>query len=346
MSQIKVRNANISSRKLEGVKKYIPGLAVVYLIASISYLLGKTFPLIGGAFFAIVIGAVLKNLVGVESYLDSGIKYSTKKILKYAIVLIGAGLSITEIMNVGGKAMLIIVVTIVLSLALIIPIGRLLKLDTKLSSLIAIGTAICGSTAIAVTSPLIKAKEEQVAYAVSTIFLFNIIALIIYPFIGHTFQISDQMFGTWAGTAVHDTSSVVAVGFSYSDEAGNIATIVKLTRTLFLLPLSLLIVGIAMIKGQNDDSSTTTKNILNAVPWFIFGFLAMALVNTFGLLPKSALSELTFIGKFLIIMAMAAIGLGVDIEKIKSAGLKPMMLGLIASVIISVTSIILITIIL
>lgn len=196
------------------------------------------------------------------------------------------------------------------------------------------GTAICGGSAIAATAPVIKASDKEVAYSISTIFFFNIAAVFIFPFIGHLLKMGNTGFGMWAGTAINDTSSVVAAGYSYSNAAGNFATIVKLTRTLMIVPITLFLAIYASKKDNSQHSFRFTK----IFPWFVLGFVLASILNTTAIFPLKITSTLAQTGKFLIVVAMTSIGLNTNIKEFLSHGIKPILLGLACWFAVAVTS--------
>ncbi|MBA1335542.1 MAG: putative membrane protein YeiH [Firmicutes bacterium] len=200
----------------------------------------------------------------------------------------------------------------------------------KLKSLIGVGTAICGGSAIAAVSPIIEAEEMEIAYSISTIFLFNIIAVLIFPPLGHILGLSDHGFGLWAGTAVNDTSSVVAAGYAFSNAAGAYATIVKLTRTTMIIPISLFFAFIVTFQKKKEAQSDckVNYNLKKIFPWFILWFLIASLLNTMGFFPEQTIKLVTMVGRFMIVMALSAIGLSADFRKMLKTGVKPIFLGL------------------
>jgi uncharacterized integral membrane protein (TIGR00698 family) len=320
----------------------------VILVSLLSLWIGIIVPIIGGVVAALVIGILIRNCYGKHPLWIPGVTFIDKYVLKLAIICLGAGLSIEQVMSVGYEAFFIIFVTVSLTLIFVIGLGKLLGLNDELTQLIGVGNAICGGTAIAATSPVIKAKEEMVAYAISVVFLFNMVAIFVYPALGHWMDMTDKAFGIWAGTAIQDTSSVIATGFIYSEEAGTTATIVKLTRTLFLIPV---LIGFSVFyhfKQKNKAREEMHKEhfsfslLTSAFPFFILGFFAMASLNSIGFLSVEISQGITTAGKFLIIMGLAAIGLGLDIKKIIQTGIKPLLLGLIAALTISLSSLLMI----
>jgi uncharacterized integral membrane protein (TIGR00698 family) len=330
------------------ISRYAPGVIGVLLISFVSLWIGNVLPIIGGVVAALVMGILIRNGFGIHQLWIPGVSFIDERALKLAIICFGAGLSIEQVMSVGYEAFFIIFVTIILTLILVIGLGKLLGLNDELTQLIGVGNAICGGTAIAATSPVIKAKEEMVAYAISVVFLFNMIAIFVYPALGHWMNMTDKAFGIWVGTAIQDTSSVIAAGFIYSEEAGTTATIVKLTRTLFLIPV---LIGFSVFyhlkqnkKSQEDTSRDrfSFSLLTSAFPIFILGFFAMASINSLGFVPKEITQGITTVGKFLIIMGLAAIGLGLDLKKIIQTGIKPLLLGLVAALTISLSSLLMI----
>jgi uncharacterized integral membrane protein (TIGR00698 family) len=319
------------------LKKFLPketiGIVFILIISMISKVLGSWFPLAGSLLFAIIIGMILRNAINLPCSWDPGIQFTLKKLLKVAIVFLGVGLSLLEIMKIGQSALWIIFISVTVGISVTYAVGRLLGINTRLSLLIGIGTSICGATAISAVKGIIGAKENETAYALSTIVFFNIIAFIFYPIIGHLLGLSQQAFGIWAGTAVHDTSSAVAVGYSYGDISGEVATTVKLARTLFLIPVMFLLPFML-----RDEASAGAVSLKKAFPWFIFLFLGVSILHTIGVIPVFVEETLNSLSKFMIIMVMAAVGLGVRLKDLSQLGFKPLLTGLIASVTCAVIS--------
>lgn len=264
-----------------------------------------------------------------------------KKILQYAIIFLGAGLSFTQVVNTGKESFLVMIITLSLALISAYILGKLLKVPDNLTTLIGVGTAICGGSAIAAVSPIIEADDKEVAYSISTIFFFNVVAVLIFPPLGHILGFSDKAFGLWAGTAVNDTSSVVAAGYAFSNAAGQYATIVKLTRTTMIIPISLFFAVKCMLKKRKTEKSGSNLNysLRKTFPWFILCFVAASLLNTFKVINGSTAAFLSSLGKFLIIMALSAVGLNTDFKEILKSGFKPLLLGLMVWVTVTVSSI-------
>jgi uncharacterized integral membrane protein (TIGR00698 family) len=213
---------------MKSIKKLFPGIMATIIIALIATELGRLAPIIGGPVFGIIIGILINNTISKPKYLDSGIGFTSKKILQWAIIVLGAGLSFNQVKTTGIESLVVTVFTISTAFISAFVFGKILKVEGNLKTLIGVGTAICGGSAIAAVSPIIEADDKDIAYSISTIFLFNIIAVLIFPPLGHLIGFSDKAFGLWTGTAVNDTSSVVAAGYAFSNKAGEYATIVML----------------------------------------------------------------------------------------------------------------------
>ena len=306
-------------------KKDISGILFSALIAACAYFLGKKFPVIGGPVFGILFGIILNNFNRPESF-ESGIKFTSKKVLQLAVVLLGFGLNLGEIIVVGKSSLLIILSTISTALIIAFVAAKVLNIDSDIATLVGVGSSICGGSAIAATAPVINAKDEDIATSISVIFLFNIIAALIFPTLGVKLGMTHTGFGMWAGTAINDTSSVVAASGTWStmfndDTALNYATIVKLTRTLAIIPITLVL---GIIKSKDSKEKV---NPLKAFPTFILFFLLASIITTLLPLPETFLSSMKFLSKFFIIMAMSAIGLNTDIKKLISQGGKAIVEG-------------------
>lgn len=323
------------------IKKNIPGIVFAFIIAIIAAWLGNKFPIIGGPVIGIVLGIIINNAFGKPQAVLSGVNFTSKKILQYAIVVLGAGLSLTQVWNTGRSSFYVMLFTLSAAFISAFVFGKLMGIPSKLKSLIGVGTAICGGSAIASISPIIEASEMEVAYSISTIFLFNIIAVLIFPPLGHLLHFSDKAFGLWAGTAINDTSSVVAAGYAFSNTAGAYATIVKLTRTTMIIPISIIFAIITAYakKKEAQKNPEVNFNLVKIFPWFILWFLIASLLNTVGIFSKGMIPYINTLGKFMIVMALSAVGLNTDFKKMIKAGIKPMLLGLIVWFSVAIVSI-------
>lgn len=313
----------------------LPGIALTALIAIPAWLIGRAFPIIGSPVLGIVFGMLLafwKRPV----FFNDGISYTSKKLLQYSIILLGFEMNLFQVFKVGSQTLVLMLFTLTAAFITAFVAGKALNLNGNTKTLIGVGSAICGGSAIAATAPVIHADEEEVAHSISTIFLFNVIAAFLFPFLGHALGMSDQSFGLWAGTAVNDTSSVVAAGYSFSNAAGNLAVIVKLTRTLMIVPVTLVL---AVYTSRKESGNKSGKyNIVKIFPWFVLGFVAASVINTFIPVPSGLTGFLSQAGKFVIVMAMASIGLNTNLVKLVKSGGKPILLGFICWSVLAVTS--------
>ncbi len=315
----------------------VPGLSLTAIIALISILINTSFPELSSVLIAVLIGLILNNTIKISEMYSPGIGYSGNKLLKLGIILLGIRLSFFEILGLGGTALIIIITCIILALTLVIKLSQKFQVPPRLATLIAIGTAICGNSAIVAASPVIKAKDEEVAFAVGTITIFGLSAIVLYPIIGGALALTDSQFGVWAGTAINDTAQVVAAGFTFSQESGEVATVVKLTRNIFIAPVILLF---SYISAKESSQKADKVNLVEIFPWFVLGFLLVALIRTTGILPEFIISTISFMSNFLIVMALAGIGLGIRFSSMRGLGLKALFTGLFAAVIMGASSLI------
>jgi len=313
----------------------LSGIAVSFALALPAWMLGKAFPLVGGPIFAIMTGMIL-SFPRRPAALEAGIGFAGRKILQYSIIFLGFSLDLGLVLKTGIESLAVMIFTLTAAFLAAWLVGALLGLKQNLKILIGVGTAICGGSAIAATAPVIGADEEDVAYSISTIFIFNIIAVFIFPALG-LMGMSQVDFGLWAGTAINDTSSVVAAAFAYGDEAGRYATVVKLTRTLMIIPVTLTLTFIRWRKAAIGRESLRLAKI---IPWFVLGFLAASLARTLGRMPETLGRNLAEAGKFGICMAMAAIGLKSNPSKLARKGIRPILLGLACWASVALTSLI------
>lgn len=313
-----------------------PGILLAAVIAIPAWLLGKAFPIVGSPVIGILFGMILAFWKR-PAFFDDGVKYTSKKLLQYSIILLGFDMNLFNVFKIGSQTLILMCFTLTASFATAYIVGKLLKVDGKTATLVGVGTSICGGSAIAAAAPVIHADDEEVAHSISTIFLFNVIAAFLFPFLGHVMGMSDHSFGLWAGTAVNDTSSVVAAGYTFSNAAGNLAVIVKLTRTLMIVPVTL-VLAIYTSRKSAGNKQASNYHIAKIFPWFVLGFVAASIINTFLPMPQGVGSFLSQAGKFVIVMAMASIGLNTNMVKLVKSGGKPILLGFICWVVLSLTS--------
>lgn len=311
-------------------KKQAPGLVLAFGIAVVAYILSEVLPsgLLGGTLIALLLGMLLNPFVMRTDKFDSGMNWTSKHVLRSGIILAGITLSFSQVIEAGKYALVLMLFTLATAFGVGYLCKRIFKINWKLASLLSISTAICGGTAVATLGPTIRAKDRDIAYAISATFIFDMLTVIAFPWIGRWLGLSDTSYGLWIGTAVNDTSSVVAAGYAFSDAAGVLATIVKLTRTLFIVPIVLIFSWI-YAKKETPTQSAEKVNIKNIFPWFILGFLVVVGIRSTGLLPETAVDMIAFSSKFFLSMALAAIGLKTSFKEIAGVGLKPMIAGVV-----------------
>ncbi len=359
---------------LKSFKNYLPGVCVAIVIAIVAKFLEGLMPihLIGASVIALFIGMTL-NIFWKPKCLQAGLKFTSKKILKFAIILLGASLSIGTIVNVGKLSLTVMLFTLLTCFGGGYFIGKALGLDWKLSNLISAGTGICGGSAIAAIAPVIDADDTQIAYAMSATFLFDMIMILLFPIMGNWLHLSDMAYGLWAGTAVNDTSSVVAAGYAFSEAAGDFATMVKLTRTLSIIPTVLVFTFINIRLKQREhvscqavkdciqkkampyevnqldqihmetkpkESLTKKTTIWSLFPWFIVGFVMLSIVNSFHFIPMNVSLFAKDLSKFLMVAALAAIGMNTSYKDMKKSGVAPMVHGFIISLLVVIVAIV------
>ena len=309
------------------------GILLCLIIAVPAFFLGKLLPVVGGPVFAILIGMVLTLLLKNKTRLQPGVTFTSKKILQWAVVLLGFGMNLSEILRLGAQSLPVIVSTIATSLIISIILYKALKMSPRISTLVGVGSSICGGSAIAATAPVIGANDEEIAQSISVIFLFNLVAALIFPTLGGALGLSNEGFGLFAGTAVNDTSSVTAAATAWDGIHGSNtldqATIVKLTRTLAIIPITLVLAFVRTRKEKKlDAASGSAFSFKKIFPWFVLFFVLASVVTTVFSLPASVTSPLKELSKFFIIMAMAAIGLNTNIVRLVKTGGKPIFMGL------------------
>ena len=319
---------------MANVKNVAPGVGLCAAIALPCWFLGEALPVVGGPVFAILIGMVIALWwkQPARGIVQDGIGFTAKKVLQYAVILLGFGLNLAQIAAVGAESLPIILTTIATALIVGYILYRVLRMDSAIATLIAVGSSICGGSAIAATAPVIRAKDEQVAQAISVIFLFNVIAALIFPTLGSMLGMSNEGFGLFAGTAVNDTSSVTAAaaawdGMHPGSNALDDATIVKLTRTLAIIPITLVLAFVRTKRAKTDGTKVNFKKIF---PMFILYFLLASVVTTICVsagVSASVFAPLKTLSKFLIVMAMCAVGLNTNIVKLVKTGGKPLIMG-------------------
>lgn len=323
---------------------FILGVTICFAVAGVSILLEKLIPgdLLGASIIALFMGTIINSFFH-PAWIKQSLKFMSKKILKVAIIFLGASLSIKTIMTVGKMTFFVMIFTFAMCFGGGYFIRKVFKLNWKLSNLISAGTGICGGSAIAAIAPVIDADDKDIAFAMSSTFLFDMVMIALYPLMGKALGMSDIAYGIWAGTSVNDTASVVASGYAFSEPAGDFATMVKLTRTIAIIPTVLVFACISTGIKQKELKSAhrgQKVNLVKIIPWFIGGFLLLALLNSIGCIPVVASGIIKGASKFLMVTALAAIGLGTSITDFKKAGLKPMFYGITIDTLVTLTALV------
>lgn len=321
----------------------IVGALVVIVIACVATVFGRFVPVLGGP----VCGIVLGLLAGVvvprlrSSRLSTGYDFCAKQVLQASVVVLGTGLSLRQVAQVGSSSLPVMLASLVVALGGAALIGRWLRVGRDVRTLIGVGTGICGASAIAASTAVMRPKKADAAYALGTIFVFNVIGVLTFPVIGHLLGMTGESFGLWAGTAINDTSSVIAAAYGFGDGAGDQAIVVKLTRSLMIIPITIVLAYLTARRAAPTSPggpSTVRIPLRQVVPWFLVGFVVAAAVNSIGVIPTGWHPGLSRIGTFGITLALTAIGLSMRPAQLRRTGLRPLLLGAILSVLVASTS--------
>lgn len=311
------------------------GIGLVLILAIPAWILGNVYPIIGGPVFGILIGMLVTHFIKNKTPFQKGIIFISKKILQYAVILLGFGLNLSVVLETGVQSLPIIVATVTTSLVIAYVLQKIINIPEKISILVGVGSSICGGSAVAATAPVIEANDEEVAQAISVIFFFNVLAALIFPtlgsFIGFS-TTSGEAFGIFAGTAVNDTSSVTAAASTW-DAIYNLgsatldkAVTVKLTRTLVIIPITIFLA----IKSAKNNMNNKKLNLKQIFPFFILYFIGASIITTISAtlgVDMSIFSPMKTLSKFFIVMSMCAIGLNTNIIKLIKTGGKPIVMG-------------------
>ena len=320
---------------------FLLGVAICFAVAGLSVLLENIIPggLLGASIIALFMGTIINSFFH-PAWLKPALKFTSKRILKLAIILLGAALSVKIIVDGGKLTFFVMLFTFAMCFGGGYFVRKLFGLNWKLGNLISAGTGICGGSAIAAIAPVIDAEDKDIAFAMSSTFLFDMVMIALYPLMGKALGMEDLAYGIWAGTSVNDTASVVASGYAFSEAAGDIATMVKLTRTIAIIPTVLVFayIGIRIKRKELQKAEGKKVNIVKIVPWFICGFLALAILNSTVTIPADVASAVKHTSKFLMVTALAAIGLNTSLLDFKKAGLRPMFYGITIDTLVTLTA--------
>ncbi|MFD9549188.1 YeiH family protein [Nocardia salmonicida] len=317
-----------------------PGLLLAALLATVATPFGKALPMIGTPVLALGAGAVAgmvlrrKDVTG-ETF-GPGLDVARQRLLGLAIVLLGLGLPLGSVMSVGRETAVVLIGTLLVGGVAAFFVGRMLAVDKESATLIAVGTTICGASAIAAATAVLRPDKQRVAYALCTIFIFNVTAVLVYPPMGRALGLSQEAFGLWAGTAINDTSSVLAAGVIFGAGAAQFAVIVKMVRSLAIIPLCVgLHVGRRHIVEVTDLPQPSLRQ---AVPLFVILFLAASVIAGLGIIPAELTAPLADLSGWLIAAVLAAIGTSLSLARLRTAGPRPLILGGTLGVILGTTS--------
>ena len=318
------------------------GLCICFAVAAAAVWLERLIPgeLLGASIIALFMGTIINSFFH-PAWIKPALKFTSKKILKGAIILLGASLSVGTILSVGKMTFFVMIFTFAMCFGGGYFVRKLFGLNWKLGNLISAGTGICGGSAVAAIAPVIDADDKDIAFAMSSTFLFDMVMVALYPLMGKALGMSDIAYGIWSGTSVNDTASVVAAGYAFSEAAGDFATMVKLTRTIAIIPTVLVFawIGIRMKKKELQQTGDGKKvNLMKIIPWFIGGFLLLAILNSVGCIPADLSGAMKSASKFLMVTALAAIGLGTSITDFRKAGLAPMFYGITIDTLVTLTA--------
>ena len=358
----------LGSRFGRRAAKIAPGPGIAVAVAIVATVIGKNVPVVGSAVPGAVIGAILAIVFRPGKRFAPGLKWASSFVLQCSVVILGTQLSIGAAARAGLASLPVMLGTLVVCLGAAFLYGRAIGVVGDLRTLIGVGTGICGASAIAAVSPVIEAAGTDIGYAVSTIFLFNIAAVLTFPLLGHALGMSQHSFGLFAGTAVNDTSSVVATASTYGSSATEYAVVVKLVRTLMIIPICIALAwltdrkkaaavpaavavpaggvpaggvpagGVPAVAVPTGGRRMSPQRALRLVPWFLIGFVVAALANTAGLIPAGARGTLSNVSLFFVAVARSAIGLSTDVRALRRAGAKPLLLGLLLWITVAGTS--------
>jgi len=327
---------------------YAPGLIAVTLLAWASIQL-HTLPqlaAVSALMIAIVLGMLVRNSVGLPAACAPGIRFSLRRILRFAIVLLGFQLSARQIAEVGGMGLFVVAVTLAAAFCFTTWLGRRLGVDRKLSELIAAGTSICGASAIVATNAVTEGSDEDVAYAIAVVTLFGCASMLLYPFGDALMHMPAHAYGLWAGASIHETAQVLAASFQGGAVSGRIGAVTKLSRVMLLAPV---VLGLGWVARRRDDAAclsgseaVSAKRRAVPVPLFLLGFIAAMGINSAAILPASATKFIITADQFLLALSLGAMGLETSFRKVREAGLRPMLLGSGAWLFISAFSFVLI----
>lgn len=314
------------------LRRAIPGAVIALTVAAIATVVGRAIPILGAPVAAVLLGAVIATFLRPARRFPGatvGFALTGGLALQVAVVLLGAQLSLSQAWEVGRSAIPVMFGTMFVCLGSAALLGRWMGIEPTLRTLLGVGTAICGASAIAAITPVLRPKPSTVAYALSTVFVFNVAAVLTFPWLGHALGMGQHAFGVFAGTAVNDTSSVVAAAVTYGPEATQTAVVVKLTRALMIVPVVLVLAYVVARRRPDSEQAGASgrPSVIRLVPWFLIGFVALAALNSAFPFPEGLQSGCKLASTLLITWALAAIGLSTDLGALRRTGWTPLLFG-------------------
>ena len=301
-----------------------PGLVLAAGLGAVALTIAHWTPnVFGPVLIAVLLGLAARNVVGVPAVFSPGLSVATKRVLRIGVILLGARLSLGDVVNLGARALLIAVVCMAVAIGAMGLLARVLRIPPRLAVLLGVGTAVCGNSAIMATAPIVEAEEKEISFAVGTITVFGTVSLLLFPLVGRLLALPDEVFGFWVGLSINDTSQVVAAGAAYSPRALEVATVVKLVRNALMAPLILAIAWWSVrsrLSSGDADGKDVWVAALKAFPLFVLGFLVLAAANSVGAISGGASSNMSRASEYLIVMAIGAVGLMTRLTDIRSVG--------------------------
>jgi uncharacterized integral membrane protein (TIGR00698 family) len=318
-------------------RRSLPGLGLAVAVATVAVLLGRLVPpTIGPVLIAVVLGLLVGNLVTLPAATGPGLGIASKRVLRIGVVLLGARLTVADVAAIGGPAVGVVVVCMATAFLTVAVASRLAGVPPRLATLIGVGTAVCGNSAIVATAPIIDAEDREISFAVATITIFGTAALLLFPLVALVVDLPDRVFGFWAGLSINDTSQVVAAGAAYSPEALEVATVVKLVRNAFMAPLILLIAWWSARRSAAAGDADVRGSALKAFPLFLLGFLALAALRSVGVLGDEVAAGFGTAATWAITVAIAAVGCSTRVDQLRQVGIRPFLVGFGAAVTLAV----------
>lgn len=320
--------------------KNLNGIVFSLIVAYISIYIANIFTAlhINPFIIAIFLGVLISNSIKIPESFKPGITFTSKKILRFAIILLGFKISINEIMNLGVNSLIVILLSVLSCFIFTTWFGQKIGLDKKLATLIASGTSICGASAIIATNEVIKADDKDAAISVGIISIVGTVFMILLPILFYTLKLNQNMYSVWVGSSIQEVAQVVGAGFSVNDETGKLSSLIKMSRVTFIVPMTfyLLFTQIKTVKKDEPNKKLDIKSL--NIPWFVLMFIGVIFINSLNIIPAGAVKVIVYINNLLLTAAMFCLGLGISLSKLKEAGRKPIYLGFISAIQISITA--------